>query len=179
MLEARYVYTFTVCDRTNESIYKQLAEQNKLSPDDKAIKQSITGFKKFNSYNLMAATSFVRIGRNLYTLGLISEETANYLDIIQTMVILNHGIYLIWEGITALVNAKTAIETAEAAAQTAAMLNPFTIGLVLLAIASAAAAFASIQFITGSWKLPSFDLSNGPERRQALSNAASATKGAA
>jgi hypothetical protein len=165
-------HTFTVADQTvgpMESLaqsYYHLPEPTGTGQFDGATSRIDSSMK-----GLVNVRGMSNIIWSMTALGLMGGDTGRVLEAVYRAAIVNYSIWMVYEGITAAVNAQAAITTAAAVAETIAHAAAQDWANIALAVSMAALAYSTFQFASGSWELPSFDMGNPSERRQALNDA--------
>jgi 2-methylaconitate cis-trans-isomerase PrpF len=101
------------------------------------------------------------------TLGLLTDENDEQMQRIYKMLIAAEAAYAAYSIVHGLVLAKTALETAMAAAETTMHALVLDFGSIALATAAAASVYAVTQFASGEWRLPSVDIGTPSGRHQA------------
>lgn len=101
------------------------------------------------------------------TLGLLTDENDEQMQRIYKLLVAAEAAYAAYSIVHGIVLAKTALETAMAAAETTMHALVLDFGTIALAAGAAASVYAVTQFASGEWRLPSVDIGSPSGRRQA------------
>lgn len=110
-------------------------------------------------------------------LGLLTDENEGELERLYKLLAAAEAAYAVYAIIHSMVVAKTAIETALAAAETTAHALALDFGSIALATGAAASVYAITQFASGSWRLPSVDIGTPSGRARAANSVSRVSRG--
>jgi len=173
MLEKRYNLAIAIADNVSLSYTFRAATQAQTTlPNIKPqIDRTTKMIDRLENRVVASAAAMMHVAYFLRQFGLLNDDAARLMEAVYRAVMINYAIWLLYEGITALANAKAAFETAQAAIETAAHVLVLDFVNIALAVSMAAIVYSSFQFISGSWKLPNFDHADASARRQGLTKA--------
>lgn len=110
-------------------------------------------------------------------LGLMTDENSKELEKLYKLLVASEAAFAAYSVVHSLVVAKTAIETALAAAETSMHALYLDFGSIALAAGAAAGVYSITQFASGNWTLPSVDISTPSGRSQAANSVSRVSRG--
>lgn len=110
-------------------------------------------------------------------LGLMTDENSKELEALYKLLVASEAAFAAYSIVHSMVVAKTAIETALAAAETSMHALYLDFGTIALAAGAAAGVYSITQFASGNWTLPSVDISTPSGRSQAANSVSRVSRG--
>lgn len=110
-------------------------------------------------------------------LGLMTDENSKELEKLYKLLVASEAVFAAYSVVHSMVVAKTAIETALAAAETSMHALYLDFASIALAAGAAAGVYSITQFASGNWKLPAVDISTPSGRSQAANGVSRVSRG--
>lgn len=110
-------------------------------------------------------------------LGLMTDENTKELEKLYKLLVASEAVFAAYSVVHSMVIAKTAIETALAAAETSMHALYLDFASIALAAGAAAGVYSITQFASGNWRFPSVDIGTPSGRSQAANAVSRVSRG--